>query len=501
MTVTNRWMRLLAVATAVLVCGFVPAGTARAQESYTDIPELPDGIEGERIEALIAYINANDPELVAPFFEQHCTCEFFEMAPLEMHQEVLADFHSETGGVDFHSIREYDPVPPEDRTVVIVEDRKYGGWRGLVIHFTAADERLIAGLRFADARTPSNVDEPPLTENECMSELGEFLGLVCADDAFSGTVLVANERDILFTHVCGEASKRFGVPNDMDTRFNLGSMNKMFTATAIMQLVERGELSLDDPISGYVDETWLPREITDRVTIHHLLTHTSGLGSYFNEAYDRSSRKLFRAVDDYKPLVAGDTLAFEPGTEFRYSNTGMLLLGVVIESVTGGSYFDYISENVYGPAGMTRTGCYDMDLPVDNLAMGYEKDSESPWIYRNNLYEHVIRGGPAGGGFSTSPDMHRFAVALLSGTLVSQESLDLMWTTHSDGDYGYGFGVGGSAAGKVVGHGGGFYGINANLDIFVDSGYIAVVMSNYGRAARPVATKIQELLGRVADAP
>jgi CubicO group peptidase (beta-lactamase class C family) len=163
-------------------------------------------------------------------------------------------------------------------------------------------------------------------------------------------------------------------------------MNKMFTATAIMQLAEEGRLALDEPISRYVDESWLPRSITDRVTIHHLLTHTSGLGSYFNEAFMRSSRTLYREVDDYRPLVQGETLAFEPGTEFRYSNTGMLLLGAVIEAVTGTSYFDHVRSRIYGPAGMMDSDSYSMDEPVPNLAIGYIPAPDSEYGWRNNLF-------------------------------------------------------------------------------------------------------------------
>lgn len=484
------------VRAAVVAIAMMLAVAAVAQEAYTDVPEMPGGIDGERIQALIDFINAGDPELVPSFFAEHATSEFFEMAPLEMHRDVYMEFVGETGGVDFHSIRIYDP-PREGQTIVILKDRTYGAWKGFALHFTDDDERRIAGLRFTNARTPSDVEEPALSEAECMAEIAAFVEGLCDRDLLSGSVLVARGRDILYDRACGEASKRFHVANNMDTRFNLGSMNKMFTATAVMQLVERGELTLDEPISAYVDGSWLPREITDRVTIHHLLSHTSGLGSYFNDTYDMSARKRFRVVDDFKPLVRGDTLAFEPGEQFQYSNTGMLLLGVVIESVTGGSYFDYIRENIYGPAGMTRTDCYEMDTPADNLAMGYYRDADSEWGWRNNLYEHVIKGGPAGGGFSTAPDLHRFAVALVSGELVGPESLEQMWVAQSEVPYGYGFSIDVSTAGKVVGHGGGFIGINSNLDIFPESGYISVVLANYDGAAAPVDMRIRELLGRI----
>jgi CubicO group peptidase (beta-lactamase class C family) len=274
-------------------------------------------------------------------------------------------------------------------------------------------------------------------------------------------------------------------------------MNKMFTSVAIMQLVERGLLSVDDPIGSYVDETWLPKEIADVVTIHHLLTHTSGLGSYFNETFENGSRLRWREVEDYKELIYTDTLAFEPGTDWSYSNSGMFMLGVVIESATGEDYFDYVRENIYAPAGMENTDCYDMDCPIENLAIGYWRSSGCPGGWKNNYYEHVIRGGPAGGGFSTSRDLWRFARALQTGKLVSETSLEQLWTDHFEAGYGYGFGISEGAGGKVVGHGGGFTGINANLDMFLDSGYVSVVMTNYDGAGAPVDTRIAELLGRV----
>jgi CubicO group peptidase (beta-lactamase class C family) len=328
-------------------------------------------------------------------------------------------------------------------------------------------------------------------------EVAALLDRTCERDVFSGTVLVANGEDVLFTHACGEATKRFHVVNNIDTKFNLGSMNKMFTSTAVMQLVENGVVSLHDTLTRYLDESWLPREVTDRITIHHLLTHTSGLGSYFNETYWNSSRELYRALDDYKPLIRDEQLAFDPGTNWQYSNTGMFLLGVVIESATGQDYFEHIRQNIYQPAGMENSDCYDMDMPVENLAIGYDHSPESELGYENNLYKHVIRGGPAGGGFSTVGDLHRYALALLSGGLVSQESRDALWTDHFGAGYGYGFGIEEGPNGKVVGHSGGFSGINSNLDIMLDRGYIVAVMSNHGGGASPIASRIAGLISRI----
>ncbi len=269
---------------------------------------------------------------------------------------------------------------------------------------------------------------------------------MCASDAFSGTVLLAKDDEVLVSHACGEASKRFHVPNNIDTRFNIGSMNKMFTATAIAQLVERGELSYDETVEKYIDETWLPAEITSKITIHHLLSHTSGLGNYFSDKFFNESRRLYRDVDDFKPLV-----------------------GVVIESATGGSYFDHIREHIYEAAGMEGSGSYEMDYPVENVAIGYDPQPGSEPAWMNNLFLHSIKGGPAGGGFSTVGDLHRFARA---GTQMGPK-------------------------GRVVGHSGGFTGINGDLKIFVDAGYVVAVLSNYSNGASPLAGRIGDLIERV----
>jgi CubicO group peptidase (beta-lactamase class C family) len=313
----------------------------------------------------------------------------------------------------------------------------------------------------------------------------------------SGAVLVAKGPAVVLTDFAGEANKGDHALINIDTKFNLGSMNKMFTATAAARLAEAGKLSFEDPISKYVDETWLPKSVTDMITVRHLITHTSGLGSYFNKAYDRSSRALFRKLDDYKPLIKDDRPAFTPGEKFQYSNTGMFLLGVIIEKVTGEDYFDHIRKAIYAPAGMTDSGCYEMDYPVENLAIGYSPDWASPYKWQNNLYKHVIKGGPAGGGFSTVKDLHRFALALLSGKLVSKAMRDVMWTDFKGASYGYGFTVVQSPLGKAVGHSGGFAGINSQLDIYVDAGYIIAAMSNYDNGASPLANKIGLILSRV----
>ena len=144
---------------------------------------------------------------------------------------------------------------------------------------------------------------------------------------------------------------------------------------------------------------------------------------------------------------------------------------------------------------MRNNDCYEMDKPVPNLAIGYTKEAGE---WKNNLYMHVVRGGPAGGGFSTVEDLLRFDQALRDHKLLDQEHTEMVWSGKPElgsPDYGFGFGVGGKPGERIVGHGGGFIGINAKLDMFLDSGYVSVVMSNYSGGASPIASKIKEWLG------
>lgn len=483
----------------VLVLGSPTFAAPQAAPAFKDTTAMPDGRVGERIRSLIEALNAADPAAVRRFLEEECTAELRASVPIERRIASVLNFGAITGGVDFYAIRTYTPDRPDD-TVAIVKDRSMESPWALTLRFGPEPDLLITGLGFDGARPPDLPPGPPLGMAEAMNEIRSLLAGLKTKGWLSGSVLVARGADILLTDAGGEASKAFHVPNNVDTKFNLGSMNKMFTTVAAARLIEAGKIAFDDPISKWVDETWLPKDVTDRITIRHLMTHTSGLGSYFNETYMKSSRDLFRKLDDYKPLIKDDRPAFQPGERFQYSNTGMFLLGVVIEKVTGEDYFEHIRKAVYEPAGMMDTDCYEMDRPVENLAIGYSPDFSSPYKWRNNLYQHTLKGGPAGGGFSTVRDLHRFAVALLSGTYVSEATLETLWTDVKGESYGYGFAVEQGSDGKVVGHSGGFPGINSQLDIHLGSGYIVAVMSNHGGGASPLAEKIGRILARVPEA-
>ena len=340
-----------------------------------------------------------------------------------------------------------------------------------------------------------------------LEKLDQHITEAATAEKFSGSVLLARDGKPFFKKAYGLASRRFWIPNKVDTKFNLGSMNKMFTTTAVAQLAEKGKLSYKDKVGEYLGEEWIKPVNGEKITIHHLLTHTSGLRDFFSEVFFNSSKLLFLSVDDYQILVKDMDLLFEPGTKWSYSNAGFILLGAVIEKVTGMDYFDYVRENIYKKANMINSDCYEMDKPVPNLAIGYEKreteDGREYW--QNNLYFHEMKGSPAGGGFSTVEDLLNFDIALHNGTLVSSSTWKLLITEKAgppEGNkkWGYGFIIENhEKMGRIVGHGGGFFGINSNLDMYLDAGYTVVVMTNYGGGVEVVSGEIQKLIQNLVN--
>jgi len=166
--------------------------------------------------------------------------------------------------------------------------------------------------------------------NNLVKDITLFIEELVADDKFSGAVLVANNNEPIFQAAYGMANRDFNVPNTLDTKFNLGSMNKMFTAIAIAQLVERGALSFEDRLEEFMPDFPNP-SAAKKIKVKHLLTHTAGLGHYFSDKFWNSSRSLYRTVDDMIELVKDEELLFnEPGSQWKYSNTGLLVLGKII---------------------------------------------------------------------------------------------------------------------------------------------------------------------------
>lgn len=444
-----------------------------------------------RLKELLSIINAGgNRNSMRSFAQENFSKEFLKI-PIDVHLNFISQLYDRSRGVEFVGFQGIQP----NEVTALLRNKLTGGWEALIVRVEPDAPYRISAIGSDQPQPPDSQPEKKLTEQEMVKQLDAFMQKLADTDVFSGAVLLAKNRQTLFKKAYGQADKDFNAPNHIDTKFNLGSMNKMFTAVAIAQLVEKGKISFDDPLSKFLPE-FPNKEAAEKIKIKHLLTHTSGLGNYFNRRFNESSKEQFRTVKDLLELARSETLAFDPGSRWAYSNTGFLTLGAVIEKVAGQSYDDYVRENIYRPAGMTNTDAYDLDLVTPNLALGYEKEFTDGGIrFRNNLFKHVIKGTPAGGGYSTVEDLLKFDAALRSNKLVSPEYTKLLLTPKPElnsPEYGYGFSI--NAKQSIAGHNGSFPGISSNLDMFLGNGYTVVVMSNYSGASMPVVSKIRELV-------
>ncbi|MFL9895888.1 serine hydrolase domain-containing protein [Paraburkholderia sp. RL17-381-BIF-C] len=453
----------------------------------------PDSIR-QKITELLAAINSNDRLAIRAFLDENVVSPpASRKHPARNDLEWLLGFFRITQGVDLLSVVE---DTSNSTVVVTVEDRVYAGWHEIRLIMESGGSGRIFEMTARPTLT-RNATRPRLATTDLAEQARALCEKGFNAGVFSGAVLIAHGGEVLFEYACGHANKRFHINNGPDTKFNLGSANKMFTAVALAQLTETGQLSFEDSLDNYLSDEWLPASVSRRVKIKHLPTHTSGLGSYFNETFFKTSRDLFRSIDDFKVLVRDDSPAFEPGSEFLYSNSGMLLAGAVIERVTGADYFSYVLDRIFAPSEMFDTDCYDIDDPIENLAMGYVPTSQNRSGWRENIFTHVAKGGPAGGGFSTVRDLHRFAMTLLSDRLISRKTRDLLWRDHIGAQYGYGFFVSGEGSDLKVGHAGGFPGISADFEIQLNGGFVTVVLSNYDLGALELSRRLHELVDQL----
>lgn len=334
-------------------------------------------------------------------------------------------------------------------------------------------------------------------------QTNEHLNALAKDDKFSGVVLIAKNNMILYKASFGNASKEYNALNTFTTAFNLASMTKMFTGVAVAQLAKQGKLSFNDAVSKYLPQ--LPSNLTNDITIHQLLTHTSGLGSYWTDEFHNSNHAAYRKVEDYIKFIKNDYPKFKPGSKWAYSNTGFMLLGLIIEKVSGMSYFNYIKKNIFEKAEMINADFYEADISNKNIATAYTKDNRyinDSTKYSIPVFIGPVKGGPAGGAFASALDMFNFSQALMNNKLLSKKYTDTIIsgkTAYGDvfqqKKYGYGFANQIVNNTLIIFHDGGANGISTVMDIYPRSGYTVIVLSNYDHpAAWRVMGKVRELI-------
>ena len=328
---------------------------------------------------------------------------------------------------------------------------------------------------------PAKPPQPAFTHN-----LDAVVTAYSDANVFSGVVLVAKDGKPIFSKSYGLANREWGVPNTVDTRFRLGSITKQFTAAAILQLAEHGKLSLDDPISKYyaAPVDWAP------VTLRNLLTHTSGIPSYTAiPGFFGSPSRTDRTPEEIVALTRDKPLAFKPGEKFAYDNTGYILLGYVIEKVSGQTYQAYIQDHILGPLGLKSTGYDVTETILPRRAAGY---SRAGGVMHNAPFLAMSLPYAAGSLYSTADDLLAWDQALHAGKILSPASVTAMFTDHGF-KYGYGQFITTTQGHRLWAHAGGINGFSTDLARLPDDGVTLVLLSNIQEA--PIGAIFERAVG------
>jgi len=307
------------------------------------------------------------------------------------------------------------------------------------------------------------------------SRVDEYIHAHLKMNRFSGSVLIAQKGKILLSKGYGLANYELKAPNKSQTKFLLGSITKQFTAMVIMQLQEKGLLSVDDALNKYIPD--YPQG--EKITIHHLLTHTSGIPNFTSFPEYTKTMMLPSSVEETIERFKNKKLEFTPGEKHSYSNSGYIVLGYIIEKVSKKSYEDYLKENILQPLNMEDTG-YGHNLPVlKNRAAGYSlaKDDLANASYIDMTIPHA-----AGALYSTVEDLYLWDRTLYTEKLISKSSLDKMFTPFKD-NYGYGWGISKLFGHKRISHGGGINGFTTNISRYTDDDVCIIVLSNFDHSS------------------
>lgn len=324
--------------------------------------------------------------------------------------------------------------------------------------------------------------------DDTSARMEQIIQFYVSNKQFMGSVLVARDGKPLLSKGYGFANLEWEVPNSPESKFRLGSITKQFTAACILLLEERGKLNIQDPVKKYMPDApaaW------DKVTIYNLLTHTSGIPSFTGfpdyestEATPTTPEKLVARFRD-KPLE------FQPGEKWNYSNSGYVLLGYLIEKISGQSYADFVQQNIFTPLGMKDSGYDSNSAIIPHRAAGYSPDGKSQV---NAGFIHMSIPFAAGALYSTTEDLLRWEQGLFSGKVLSAASLEKMTTPFKE-NYAFGLAVQTVDGHKEIHHNGGIEGFNTELAYYPDDKLVVVVLANLnGQAPSQIARRLAEVM-------
>jgi len=470
----RKYLRASVLAFATLFC----ASFVVASPASTTLPDTPVGQLGGE---LVQHINTNTPEQIRLW------------APSILSSTINADDRTtfvtglalaarDSGGVNITNVRS-DPRQP-GLLAVVVSGRRAGQQ---AMFFLSADPAHPDRLGQAEMHP---MDDPslysawpkgPVSRAEMTRLIHAALDSLVRTSDFSGCVTVSDGTEAVFDECRGLAERSFGVPVDHQTKFHIGSINKMFTAVAIAQLVEAGKLSWDSTLAQLVPE-YPDHEAAGKISVWQLLHHTAGLGDFLVPDYFEHQEKFVNPVD-YLDLIARQPKVSEPGKDWNYSNAGYMLLGRIVENVSHEGYFDYIQRHVFAASGMNASGFDSLEDITPKLAVGYFHEGPFSTDWKAAWLKIGFKGGPAGGGYSTNADLLRFAAALREGKLVKPATLTKMFDEEvpaGPGGYAAGFGDRFSHGRHIRGHAGGIEGTDANLQVVWETKAAVALTSNEG---------------------
>lgn len=328
-------------------------------------------------------------------------------------------------------------------------------------------------------------------QDSLIQKIDDYMTNLYESDMFSGNVLVAKEGKVIYQKSFGLANKELKISNAPETKFNIGSIGKLFTSIAVFQLVQAGKLELTDPIGRYL--TNIPED-KKAITIRQLLLHTSGLGNYMAHPDYMEKMSEYGTIDKTLPLIFEEPLLFPPGDSSAYSNSGFIVLGAVIEKVAGVDYADFVKDNIWTPAGMGNTILNKDDEKIENRAVGYIKTETGSMLSNANKEPTALSDG---GAYSTVGDLLKFDLAVQGDVLLDKKHRQL-WFTPQGGPSTFGFATvepKRSFSGKgAYGAMGGIPGASAVLHHVREDNYTIVVLSNYDRIAMRAGMDIEAIL-------
>jgi D-alanyl-D-alanine carboxypeptidase len=447
---------------------------------------LPDTRQGNTVREFIAAFNSGDDAAMRQFFLDNVSKEGLADRPADVRVERMKMFRN-----DAKSLTLLKVLDTSATSMAVLAKSGKGETLTLTFNFDPTPQHSLVGFGI-EMGEQGPTGGPPVSKKEFLKSVEGRVDAAVRDGKFSGAALIAHGNSVLLKKAYGTADKRFNVPNRTDTKFNLGSINKFFTRMAIAQLAQAGKLSLDKPVITYLPD-YPSRTVAEKVTIEQLISMKSGMGDFFGEKFTNTPKDKIRTLNDYLQFFVNDSLLFEPGTQRRYSNAGYIVLGLIVERLSGQDYYTYVHDHIFKPALMNNSDWFASDAVTPNLATGYthpERD-EHTWI--SNIHELPGRGSSAGGGYSTLDDLYSFIHALLGGKLLNARYSEWMLTSMlPQTDPPLPLKHGG------IGIAGGTAGVNAAVELDAESGNVVIVLANYDPpAAEAVSKTIRELMKRV----